>query len=894
MGFFWRWVERLKSLVLPGRQDAQARSEMQFHIDMEIRDGIARGLSPDEARRKALRDFGGMERYREQAREVRWASFLHDVVRDLRFAVRALASRPSYTAIVLVTLAVGVGATTALFTVVNGVLLRPLPYPQPDDVIRIQNSWTGSPRASLSPAEFVDLEEWLDDFASVGAYVFGGQTLTGDGPAERVSAGFASAGVWDALGIAPALGRVYTTEEDRAGINVAVITDGFWRSRFGADAGVLGTSVQMSGRTTEIIGVLPPEFRMPEDLTSPDRVQLVLPLAIDPTDVDQGQRGSHFLTGVARLGAGMSLEDGDRRLSEAGARMVSLYPNEYPTDMGFRTNGVPLLDDLVGPVRPMLLLLMGAVALAFTIVCANVANLLLTRVAGRAPELALRKAMGASRGRIVGQVLVESLVLAACGGLLGILVATGATRVLIRFMPQTIPRVEDIAVSGSVLGFGLTVSVLSGLLFGALPALYAGRGDIAKTLKSGARDSGPAGGQRLRRWLVTGQVALAVVLSAGAALVTRSFIELTSVDPGFRTENVVAAQVSLPSARYSDEQEVIQFFEEFMEELRAVPGVIEVGAVTNLPLATRLGDMSFELEEERIPEGRNKPDADWQVTTPGYFETLDLAVLAGRGIDQTDRTDSRGVVVINRTMAEQHWNGQDPIGRRIRLGGQMTEPRWAEVVGIVDDVSHLSLDQPARPQMYFSHAQFRFWSTGQPTRALTVVAQSQLAAADLQRLMRLRLEERDPELALYGLATLAEARGRSVARPRFTSMLLGGFSGVALALALVGVYGVMMFAVRQRTREFGVRIALGAAPGWVVNDVLRDASKIAFVGVGIGLIAALGLSRLLEGFLYNVTPTDPTSLALTVVGVLAAAVLASYWPARQASRADPISALRGD
>ncbi|MDH3223919.1 MAG: ABC transporter permease, partial [Gemmatimonadota bacterium] len=771
-----RWAKRIKGLLAPGAQDAQAMDEMAFHIEMETREGIARGLSPEEAKRIAMRDFGGVERYREQVRETRWGHGIQQLARDTRLALRSLWARPGYTAAVLATLGLGIGATTAFFSLVHGVLLRPLPYPDPDQLIRIGAVWEGTPEGALSPAEFVDLESSLSDLPGMGAYAFGSLTFTGEGRAERARTAFISAGAWQALAIEPVLGRVFTPEEDARAADVIVLTDGFWRARFGADPDIVGRTVQVSGVAAVVLGVLPPEFRVPEDLVSPEPVQVVSPLGIDPSTVDLGQRGNHFLLGVARLAPEMSLSDAIGRVRDAGMRMVEVHPDQYPPEMRFRTAATPLLRHLVGQARPTLLLLMGAVALAFTIVWANVANLQLARLASRSGEIALRRALGAGRGRIVSQVLVESLVLALGGGILGVLIAMGATGLLVGAVPGNLPRVEDIGVSGPVLAFGLGTALCSGLLFGVIPAWYAGRGPLPARIGSGDRNTADGNRARLRGWLVISQVAVAVVLAASSILVARSLRALADVDPGFSTDNVVAARFGLPSSRYPADAEVTDFFASFVDELASLPGVEHAGAVTNLPLATGIGDMSFELEEERIPEGRDKPDADWQVVTPGYFETLRLRLVSGRSIADRDRADGPGVVVVNRTMAELHWPNQDPLGRRIRLGGEDTEPRWAEVIGVVDDVRHTSLDAPSRPQMYLAHQQFRGWSGGAPLRTLTVVVHTTLPPGDLARSIRERLSARDPELALYGLMTLDEARDRSLARQRFTGGILTAFT----------------------------------------------------------------------------------------------------------------------
>ncbi len=893
MGFMRKWIERLRNLAFPEKAAEQTLDEMEFHLEMEIQERVARGVPPDEARRQAMRDFGGVDRYREQVREARWGTGLQDGFRDARYAVRALIRRPTYSLLVLGTLAVGIGATTALFTIVDGILLKPLPYPEPEQVIRVENSWNGSPQARLSPPEHLDLVDQLEDWPGMGSYTFGSATLTHDGPAERARVAFVTAGVLEALAISPAMGRVFTEEEDNSAAAVMILTDGYWRSRFGADPDIIGKTVQVSGFEREVIGVFPPEFRMPEDLTSPTPTQFVVPMGFDPT-ISRDVRGNHFLLALARLPQGMTPEEGHQVLAAAGMRMVEAYPNGYPEDMGFRTAGVPLLDSLVGPVRPMLLLLLAAVGMAFLIVCANVANLLLTRVTGRTHELALRKALGAGRLRIVAQVMVESVLLALAGSALGIAVSAAFSEALVALMPAGIPRIEDIGLNPKVLFFGVGLGLLAGLLFSAAPAFYAGRENATATLKSGAQSTGDIQGDRFRRWLVVGQVAVAIVLTTGAALVTKSFMALAKVDPGFRTENIVSASVGLPSASYPTDEEVILFWEAFLADAAAIPGVTEVGAVTNLPLATRLGDMSFELEEERIPEGRDKPDSDWQVVTPGYFAAMGVRLQRGRAITSEDRPDSRGVVVINETMASTHWPGQDPIGRRIRLGGELTQPRWAEVVGVVDDVRHLGLDQPRRPQMYFAHTQFRFWANGRPVRSLTLVAQSSIQASGVQAALRGRLADRDPSLALSQITTIEDAFSNSIAQPRFASLLIASFSSIALVLALVGVYGVMMVAVRHRTREFGVRMALGAAPNALAGKVLRDGFKITLAGTAIGLVAVLASSAVIERFLFQVSATDPLMLTTTVLAVMSAAGLASYAPARLASRTDPILALKAE
>lgn len=894
MGWFWRWYERVRSIFRRGRVEGELREEMRFHLDMEIRDRMARGMSPAEARRTAHRDFGGVERHAEEVRSVRWTHALEHLLRDVRYGARALVARPMFTMVVLLTLALGVGAATTVFSVVDGVLLRPLPYPESERLVRIHTVWRGTSSGRLSPAEAVDLERALSEFEAVGVYGYGGATLTGAGGAMRVSASYASAGALAALGVAPARGRPYTSREDHGNAAVALLMDGFWRSRFGADPSVVGRTIELSGEAVEVIGVMPADFRMPEDLASSDPTQVIRPLALDPAQVDMSERGSHFLRGVARVPERLSSAEAVRRVEGVAAEMVRTYPNGYPPEMEFRLAVLPLLEDVVGPVEPMLLLLLAAVGFVFVIVCANVANLLLSRTEGRARELAVRKAVGASRGRILAQVLVESLLLAGVGGALGVGLAFAGTRLFRGAAPPDLPRLESVGMDLRVVGFGLVLSVLAGVLFGLAPALRAGGGPTAALRDGPGSGLGPSR-QRLKRWMVAVQVAIAVVLATGAGLMTRSFISLSRVDPGYRTEQVATARVSLPSASYPSADEVVAFHAELVDRIAALPGVSGAGAVTNLPLATELGDLGFELEEDRIPEGRDKPDADWQVVTPGYFDAMAMRLARGRGIEPTDRAGAPGVVVVNRTMGEAFWPGMDPLGRRIRLGGQRTAPRWAQVVGIVEDVRHGGLDETdGRPQMYLAHQQFRTWSDASAIRTMTLVAHTTVPPAELYRGFRETVAALDPALPVFSFRVMEDVVRGAVARPRLLTALLSGFSGVALLLALVGVYGVVGYAVGQRRREFGIRIALGAAPRTVSRLVLRDAVRIAAPGVIAGLAAAILGGALLESFLYELSPTDPLTLALTTLVVAGTAILASAIPAHRAMRLDPARVLKAE
>ncbi|HSR42783.1 MAG TPA: ABC transporter permease, partial [Longimicrobiales bacterium] len=856
MGWFWRWYERLRTLVFRKRVERELDQEMRFHLEMEIRRRIDTGMDPREARRTAHRDFGGVDRWQEKVREGRWTRVPERVLRDARYALRTMAARPTFTAVVVLTLGVGIGAATTIFSAVDGVLLRPLPYPDDDDLLRIRNSWAGSSSGALSPAEYVDYVAWLGEFEAVGAYGFGGSTFNDDDGTERLPAAFVSAGVLPALGVEPALGRAFTPEEDHAGAPVVILTDGLWRSRFGADPGVVGRTFRSGGVTVEVIGVLAPDFRLPEDLASDRPTRVLFPLGIDPAAVDPAERGSHFLASIARKPPGMSMAEAERLVSDAAARMVRTWPDEYPAGMEFGATAVPLDLDVVGDVRPYLLLLLAAVAVVYLIVCVNLANLFLGRAEERRREFAVRQALGAARGRLVSQLVVEGLLLAMVGGALGVFLGAAGTDLLAGLAPASLPRGDTLSVDGRVVAFGLALAGVAGLVFGTGPAFRSGDSGVAGALRDGRSGGGGPAAQRLRRALVGAQIALAVVLAAGAALLARSFAALSSVDPGYRTEGVVSARVSLPSSWYPSDDEVVGFHRALAQRLGDLPSASATGAVTNLPLATSLGDMGFELEEEPIPEGRDMPDADWQVVTPGYFEAMDVDVLRGRGITGADRSGGEGVVVVNATMADRFWPGRDPVGRRIRLGGQRTEPRWARVVGIVEDVRHGGLDEvEARPQMYFAHEQFRFWSDASPVRTLTFVVRSSLPPEEVRRGMEEALAAMDPQLPLFDVRVMEEVVATSLAVPRILSTLVVGFSAVALLLAIVGVYGVTAYAVGRRTREFGIRIALGAAPADLRGTVLAGGLRLTTAGAALGLVTFLAVAGGLRSFLYGVEAT---------------------------------------
>jgi putative ABC transport system permease protein len=818
---------------------------------------------------------------------------METLLQDIRYAARQLLRSAGFAAVAIVTLGLGIGATVAIFSVVNGVLLRPLPYAEPDRLARIWNQWEGSPEADLSPAEYFDVREQAEVFSTIGVYSPAGLATFGDTDPERVESRWVSAGVFATLGVEPLLGRAFTAEEDApAGSPAVILHHGLWQRRFGGDPDIVGNTVTLNGNAVTVVGVMPPGFRLPDDFGSGDATEVFVPLAIDRTTIPN--RGSHFLAGVGRLKPGVSAEAASAEMSRIAAGFVRDFPDDYPAGMNFTASAVPLRDTIVGSVRPALLVLLGAVGLVLLIACANVANLLLVRAEYRQREMAIRTALGAGRARLVRQLMVESTVLALAGGGLGLLIAWGATEVLLGLRPPDLPRFGEVSLDLHVLGFAFGATLLTGLIFGLAPALYtASLKPQAALRESGRSATAGAGRQRFRHSLVVLQMAIALVLLLGAGLLVRSFLRLLSVDPGFRTESVLTVDISISTSEYPEVEQVVGFYDQLIERVQGLPGVQEAGAVTGLPLATTRGDLNFRIEGRPVPEGDVSPRADWQVVTPGYFRAIGMQLLRGRGIEPTDAADAPGVVVINETTVRRYWPNEDPIGQPIELGGG-AGPEWPRVVGIVRDIRHEGLATEPNAEMYVPHAQFRVWDSGAPIRGLTLTLKTAAEPAALAGAVHREIRALDPGLPVREFTTMQQVRAESVARPRFLTALLAAFSVVALTLAAVAIYGVISYTVTRRTHEIGVRMALGARRRQVAGMVVRQGLILAAVGVGIGLLGGLAATRLLSGLLFGVSPTDPLTMVAVPLGLIAVALLAAYLPARRATRVDPMVALRAD
>jgi putative ABC transport system permease protein len=839
----------------------------------------------------------GPSGYGSSPHSVRTASALLSPGRemdDLRYALRGFRRNPAFFAVAALTLALGIGATTAIFSIVDGVLLRPLPYVHGDRLIQVHASWNDTPVAALSPAEAVDLERDFDGAVEAfGVYASGSANLTGPQGPERVVAGYASSGAMAALGIRPALGRLPTADEHGGSGAAVLLTDALWRSRFAADPGVLERTVQVDGEPVQVVGVLPPGFRLPEDLTSPDPARLLLPLGLVAAEVDPTDRGSHFLSGLARLRPTATVEAARVELAGLAGRWRDQYPGEYVEGMQFDLGARPMASHLFGPLRPALLVLLGAVGVVLLIACANVANLMLTRSDARSRELAVRAAMGATRLRVARQMAIESLVLGALGGIAGVALGSVLLDAILAFPPPELAGIDDLSLDGRILAFATATTLLTVILFGLVPALRVSRTDAGETLRSGRRTVSDRRGARFRSRLVIAQLAFSVLLLTGAGLLLRSFVHLLSVDPGYDTERILTARVALPTPEYAANDQRVAFFEALVVRLDALPGVATAGAASRVPLAQSGGDLNFRIEGRPLPDGAVSPRADWQAVTPGYMEALGLRLLEGRLLTRADRADAPGAVVISRATARRYWPDGDARGARFELGGG-AGPGTVTVVGIVEDVRDAGLDVEPVPQMYLTHAQFRFWGSGDAVATMSVVLRTTVPPATLAGAVADAVRELDADLPVYGVATMAQVRARSVARPRVTFALIACFAALALLIAAVGVYGVMAAAVGRRRAELGVRMALGADSASVARLVLGHGLRLATFGLAIGLAGALAAGRIVRSLLYGVGPDDPLTFAGVALVLTAAVAAACALPALRAARLQPVQVLRQD
>jgi putative ABC transport system permease protein len=874
------WLSRIKGFVLGRRADRDLDDEVQFHLDMLAREHERRGMSAADARAAARREFGGVAQAKEIYREQRGLPFLDTLAQDVRYAVRTLVRTPGFTAAALLTLALGTGANTAIFSVVNAVVLKPLPYADPDRLVLFGDRRPDGATNNIGYATLVDYRERARSFEGISALRSWLPTLVVDSEAERVNAMRVSWNYFDLLGVQPALGRGFRREEDRPDRwRVLVISDGLWRRRFGADPGVIDRPIRMNDRDYRIVGVMPRTY---EPLLSEhfyDRAEMWAPLGYDVSE-PSACRGCRHLRAVGKLRPGASMAAAGDELEAIRTDLARSFPNEYlPADVIVER----VQDALAGSVKGGLLAILAAVGLVLLIACANVANLLIARSVNRSREMALRAALGAGPGRLVRQLLTESLLLGAAGGALGIALAWLGLETLLSLAPMTIPRLDQVAVDGRVLAFAVLLSLATGLLFGIVPAWRSGRVNPQRALAE-TRATAGAASHRTRTILVIADLAVALVLLAGAGLMLRSVGRLLQVDPGFDPRQVLTAQFSLVGRAYAEDPVVSRFIDRVVERVRALPGVEAAAATGQIPMGGNYDQRGFHIEG-RIPANTaDSPMVERYSVTPGYFSVMRIPLRSGRLFTDADRVDSQPVLLVAESTAQKLWPGEDPIGHRVRLGEADKGP-WRTVVGVVGDVRHFSLHETPTLQMYAPQTQI--------TDSFVVLTiRTSVAADSLIPSVRGVLRELDPAVPVYETVRLEDVVARSIGERRFVMQMLGAFAVLALLLAMVGLYGVVSYMVAQRTREVGLRVALGAEPRDILRLILGRGMSTVATGILVGLGAALLLARWLETLLYGTEPHDPLTMA-AAAGILAAAALAAHVvPIRHALRVGPAAALR--
>jgi predicted permease len=861
--------------------------EMRFHIDMRAEENVRAGMTPEAARREAERRFGGLTRMRERGYEVRGGRWLEVFWRDCRYGARSLRKSPGFTAVAVLTLALGIGANTAIFSVVNAVLINPLPYRQPDRLVQFWETnplknWT---QANVAPANLFDWQEQSQSFTEIAAYMgsdkkgpgLSGLQLNDGGEPERLQGLYVTGDIFSVLGVGAAVGRTLNGEETWQGRDkVVVLSYGLWKRRFGSDPKVVGRVVTLDGVGRQVVGVMPQGFYFPSK-----EAELWVPMDWNRQRI-AALRRPHFLRAVGRLKPGVTVAQAQAEMRAIAARLEAQHPDTN-TQMGVGLG--PLQEWIVSDVRLPLVVLLAAVAFVLLIACANVANLLLSRAASRAREVAVRRALGAGRWRVMRQHLTESLLLALAGAAAGLLLAAWFKDLLVSFSPDDIPRLNELRLDWRVLAFTFVVALLTTLLTGLTPALQSVQPRLASALKEGGQKGATGQGRRVRGGLVIAEVSIALVLAAGAGLTVRSFMRLQEVDPGFDPDKTLTLRVSLPREGYKEDAQQRAFFERAEQSMAGLPGVAATGSTTLLPLKGYrwTGDMTIEGRppEDYVREVRHKE------ITPGYFRAIGLPLLRGRFFDDSDTEKGQPTVVINDALARRYFPGEDPLGKRLKFGKPDEDDPWETVVGVVGDEKQDSLSAEVRPEAYHSHLQ-----SAQDEMTLVVRAEGDPRA--LAGPIRERLRALDPSVPVYDVKTMRDVVYESLARERFVMFLMGLFAALALALAAVGIYGVVSYATAQRTHEIGLRMALGAQAGDVLRLMIGQGLAPVLAGVGLGLLAALGLTRLMSSLLYGVSATDPLTFAAVALLLTAVSLLACYIPARRATRVDPLTALRYD
>jgi putative ABC transport system permease protein len=890
--------ERLDRLT-PSRVDDDLVEELAAHLAQAYDEARDEGRTDPEARThvatvleesELLRSLLAARRARLPQRIAHWSrrepAAVHGGVwmlpltfaRDARDALRMLGRTPGFSLIAILTFAIGIGVNTAVFNVVNGVLLRPLPYPDADQItmLWLDNRREGIHEDITSYPNYLDWRDQSTSYAHVAGFSPTAFTMTGGGEPERLRGARVTANFFDVMQTPPAIGRAFTEHHETPGQDgVVLLSHGLWQRRFGGAPDVVGRTMLLSGRAYEIVGVTPPTLRYPED------VELWAPLA--PSEQLRDARGSFWLPVIGRLKPGVSVQQAQTEMNGIAQRLEE----EYPGNRGYGINVVPLQQQLVGDVERGLVVLLGAVAFVLLIACANLTNLMLGRTAARRKELAIRSALGAARGRLVRQIVTETFVLALVGALVGVVLAYWTTGFFLAVAGESIPRQDAITMDARVLGFALVLALAASLMAGVIPALQASRRTMVDHLREGARAGSSIASRRTRSVLVAAEVALAIVLLTGAGLLVRTLLIMQDTERGFEPANVAMMTVSVPVASYPDAPSVLAFYARLLERVRALPGVQSAATGTGVlqPLITQ--STVFSIEGAPLPPPEERVEYPIETVSPGYFETVGMTLVRGRGFTEADHAEAPPVVVVNDTLARSAWPDRDPIGRRVRPGGDQSEAPWMTVIGVIRDAQRTEVTRAIRPEVYTTTLQGSL-------RTQTLLVRTAGDPTAIVPSIRRELQALDPQLPLFGVTTLERELARTLNRPRFQAVLFAGFAGIALLLATIGIYGVTSHAVGQRTQEVGIRMAMGAARRDVLRLIFVQHLRPAVAGLIVGVVGAVLLSRLLRSLLFGVSATDPSTFVVVAGVLLAVAAVACWVPARRATRVDPLVALRAE
>ena len=883
------WI-RVRALFRRKAVETELDDELRFHLEQQVQKYVQSGLSRGEAQRRARMEFGGFELAREECREARGVSFIDTLTRDVRYGLRTLRSNPGFSVVAILTLALGIGANTAIFSVIDSVLLRPLPYADPASLVMVweNNSQHPNPHNTVSPPDYFDWEKRNTVFSGMAGIVDQRSNLTGSGEPQEVTRQAVTANFFSVLGVNPILGAGFAAENNQPGHdNVVVLSFGFWKEHFGADSSIIGRTIAISGRPLIVVGVAPESFHwFIKDGSLTGVKPQMWTLWIIPSELRDRKNVGRFMTVVARLKPSATVQQAQAQMSTIAAQIAQ----EYPDFNGYwGTNVIPLRQQISGDLRPALLILFGSVGFVLLIACANVSSLLLARAAARQREVAIRTAIGASPWRIACQLLTESVLLAVIGGGLGVGLAYWGTNALLAASPRNLLNMASVSMDLRILGFAGGATLLGGLLFGFLPSYISAHSSISETLKEGGR--GSSEGRRrgiTRSAFVVMQMCLALVLLAGSGLLIRSFIRLVGVDPGFDSSHLLTFKVTLPISKYETDAKRLAFFQQFLSRLSHLPGVYSV-TMNSFPPFSGLGAATGVLLVNQPPRSlKDLPVAAVRVVGPNYFSTMVIPLRAGRTFSEQELAEARHVVIVNQAFADQYLSGVNPLGQKAVVymkSNEESENSPSEIIGVVGDVRQKQLETPGEPTVYWPHPELVYSGMA----ILVRTANDPLALASA---VRNELQQMDPEQPMTAVATMEQLLGDSLSRSRFTMLLLAIFAAIAVLLASVGIYGVIAYGVTQRTQEFGIRIALGAERRDVLRLVLGQGARLALLGIGLGAIFALMLSQFLATLLYGISPTDPLTFVGVALLLAFVALAACYVPARRATRVDPIEALR--